>query len=92
MTARTSRRKPKRAPFGEIRKPKNARLEWKGRKLMCKSIVLAELWIDSSQNFQWRSAVGTHLPSSAHNNESVARRAVNRRFGLSLDFGQETPR
>jgi hypothetical protein len=66
-----------------MKKPRNnALLEWKGRKLMCRNVPVAELWF--SGDLKWMASVGTIVPSSGpFDSIDKATRAVNRRFKLT---------
>jgi hypothetical protein len=60
----------------------NARLEWKGRKLMCGPRCVADIgW---SRDYWYASGNDFHETRAT---EAAARRAVNRRFKLPADFG-----
>lgn len=72
----------------------NAVLCWKGRKLMCGKVQVAVI---APYNGDWQYYGGyshpddwlTHTISGLRMSEKTARRAVNRRFGLPLDFGEK---
>lgn len=69
-------------------KPVTAIMAWKGRKLMCNGVCVACVWfqINEPHDIWIGDIVGLAYMRSA--SERTARRAVNRRFKLPLDFGE----
>jgi hypothetical protein len=65
----------------------NATMEWKGRKLLCNGVYLACIGGSSIRPGLW-FADAVHEIISFHRSERTARRAINRRFKLPLDFGE----
>lgn len=57
----------------------NARLEWKGRKLMCNGVCVAEV---SKWGDRW--SLLAFSGEETRKNESAARRAVERRFKMKV--------
>ena len=61
-----------------------AAMTWKGRKLLCNGQTVADIWSprpDLHYPLIWAGG------QKAKKTERAARRAVNKRFGLPLDFG-----
>lgn len=64
-------------------KRNNARLEWRGRKLMCNGREIGEvgnylgIWANRFSGYAWR-----WHPDTFYKTEAAARRAVSRRFGM----------
>lgn len=67
-------------------KPVTAQMQWKGRELLCNGVCVATIgkWDDNSG--QWWACADSGVQS--HPTSLDARRAVNRRFKLPLDFGE----
>lgn len=63
-------------------KPVSATMRWKGRKLLCNGVCVADL----ASGFNCFSGFGYHI-DLVRATEQAARRAINRRFKLPLDFG-----
>lgn len=61
-------------------KRNNARLEWRGRKLMCNGVEVAEVRLMGIKTPPWWACYRNW--DSRHRTEAAARRAVSRRFGM----------
>jgi hypothetical protein len=68
-------------------KPVSATMQWKGRKLLCNGVCVAKIVERALAPGFVTDVVREVL--SFHRFERTARRAVNRRFKLPLDFGDQ---
>lgn len=69
------------APRG---KPMNARLEWRGRKLMCNGVCVARISPPNlhREGEQWMGMLGSYVGFVHRSTEAACRRAVSRRFKI----------
>jgi hypothetical protein len=64
----------------------NARLEWRGRKLMCNGVaVIAEIYRGAGLGGLWYTIPADPLGHYIYETKPAARRAINRRFGIKED-------
>jgi hypothetical protein len=63
----------------------NATMEWRGRRLLCNGVCVAEIWHPSGGLWYPQGFMSSPRGNAT---ERTARHAINRRFKLPLDFGE----
>jgi hypothetical protein len=69
-------------------KPVSAQMQWKGRKLLCNGVCVAVInfW---TEDCKWRGVKMDVPHLGPYCQADTARRAINARFKLPLDFGDQ---